>query len=317
MENKVLQELQAEFPHVIRLGEPMQDHTSFRLGGPAAAMAIPNSIKQLQDILVFCRAHKLPIFIMGNGSNLLVRDGGIRAVVIKIAGAMSTVTLTEAGMEAEAGISLSALAHTAVEAGLGGLEFAAGIPGTLGGAVVMNAGAYGGEMKDVVDFVLALDYEGREHRFNANEMNFGYRQSAIQGKELIVVKVGLRLPEQDPAVSRALISDYNARRRAKQPLHLPSAGSVFKRPPGHYAGQLIEEAGLKGKRIGGAQVSPMHAGFIVNVGNATASDVEALIRHVQETVAAKFGVRLETEVRIVGESIRPVAGETRTADEHI
>jgi len=181
----------------------------------------------------------------------------------------------------------------------------------------MNAGAYGGEMKDVVDFVLALDYEGREHRFNANEMNFGYRQSAIQGKELIVVKVGLRLPEQDPAVSRALISDYNARRRAKQPLHLPSAGSVFKRPPGHYAGQLIEEAGLKGKRIGGAQVSPMHAGFIVNVGNATASDVEALIRHVQETVAAKFGVRLETEVRIVGESIRPVAGETRTADEHI
>lgn len=301
MTNEILEKLQAEVPHAVRLGESMQNHTSFRLGGPAAALAIPNSVAELQEILAFCRRQTLPIFIMGNGSNLIVRDGGIRAVVIKISGALSTVVLTEQGMEAEAGISLSALAHTAVDAGLGGLEFAAGIPGSLGGGVMMNAGAYGGEMRDVVTHVVALDYAGQEHYFDNEQLQFGYRKCALQGRDLIVAQVGLRLQEQDPAISRALIADYSERRRTKQPLQLPSAGSVFKRPPGYYAGQLIEEAGLKGKRIGGAEVSPLHAGFIVNVGNATAKDVEDLIQHVQQVVATKSGVHLETEVRIVGE----------------
>ena len=298
MTNEILEQLKAEYPHAVSLNESMQNHTSFRLGGPAAALAIPNTIAELQGILAFCRQHQLPIFVMGN---LIVRDGGIRAVVIKISGALSTVVLTEHGIEAEAGISLSALAHAAVEAGLGGLEFAAGIPGSLGGGVIMNAGAYGGEMKDVVAQVMALDYAGQEQYFDNEQLQFGYRKCYLQGRELIIVKVSLHLKEQDPAISRALIADYNQRRRNKQPLQLPSAGSIFKRPPGHYAGQLIEAAGLKGARIGGAEVSPMHAGFIVNVGNATAKDVEGLIHHVQEVVAAKFGVHLETEARLVGE----------------
>lgn len=300
MTKETLEQLQAEFPHAVRLNESMQNHTSFRLGGPAAALAIPNSIEELQEILAFCQSRQLPLFIMGNGSNLIVRDGGIEAVVIKISGALSTVVLTEYGLEAEAGISLSAVAHTAVDASLGGLEFAAGIPGSLGGGVMMNAGAYGGEMKDVVSHVVAIDYAGQEHRFSKQELEFGYRKCALQGRDLIVVKVGLHLQEQEPSVSRALIADYNQRRRTKQPLQLPSAGSVFKRPAGYYAGKLIEDAGLKGKRIGGAEVSPLHAGFIVNVGNATAKNVEDLISHVQQEVAARFGVHLETEVRIVG-----------------
>lgn len=303
MTKEILEQLQAEYPHAVKLNESMQNHTSFRLGGPATALAIPNSLAELQGILAFCDQYKLPIFVMGNGSNLIVRDGGIRAVVIKISGALSTVVLTEHGIEAEAGISLSALAHAAVEAGLGGLEFAAGIPGSLGGGVMMNAGAYGGEMKDVVAHVMALDYTGQEHHFNNEQLQFGYRQCFLQGRNLIVARASLHLKEQDPAISRAVIADYNQRRRSKQPLQLPSAGSVFRRPPGHYAGQLIEEAGLKGKRIGGAEVSSMHAGFIVNMGNATAKDVEELIHHVQQVVAAKFGVHLETEVRIVGEEV--------------
>ncbi len=301
MTKEILEQLQSEFPHAVRLNESMQKHTSFRLGGPADALAIPHSVEELKGILAFCDRHELPIFVMGNGSNLLVRDGGIRAVVIKISGALSTVVLTEYGLEAEAGISMAAVAHAAVEAGLGGLEFAAGIPGSLGGAIIMNAGAYGGEMKDVVRHVVALDYKGQEHYFTNEQLDFGYRKCLLQGRDLIVVKVGLNLEEQDPASSRALINDYNRRRREKQPLDLPSAGSVFKRPPGHYAGQLIEEAGLKGKQIGGAQVSIKHAGFIVNLGNATAKDVEDLIRHVQQKVAANAGVHLEPEVRIVGE----------------
>lgn len=303
MTEEHFKQLEAEFPHIVKLNESMQDHTSFRVGGPAAALAMPNSIAELKGLLRLCSDLHLPIFVMGNGSNLLVRDGGIRAVVLKIAGPLGTLTLTEEGMEAEAGISLSALAHAAVEAGLGGLEFAAGIPGSLGGGVIMNAGAYGGEMQDVVASVVALDYAGNEHHFDNEQLQFGYRACSLQDKNLIIVKVRLHLGEQDPAVSRALIADYNGRRREKQPLQLPSAGSIFKRPPGHYAGQLIERSGLKGKRIGDAEVSRLHAGFIVNTGQATAKDVEELISHIQQAVAANFGVHLETELRIVGESL--------------
>jgi UDP-N-acetylmuramate dehydrogenase len=293
--------LWTEFPRLVTLDEPMSKHTSFRIGGPADALVVPTTISELQQVLRFCHREQLPTVVIGNGSNLLVRDRGIRAVVIKLAGALSTVTLTKTGMIAEAGISLAALARTAVEAELGGLEFAAGIPGSLGGAVMMNAGAYGGQMQDVVERVFAMDQSGQEHLLKRDELDFGYRHSALQDRCLIAVKVELRLQHQDPAKSQAIIADLAARRREKQPLHLPSAGSVFKRPPGHYAGALIQQAGLMGKRIGGAEVSTRHAGFIVNVGNATAADVENLIHHVQATVAERFGVELETEVQIIGE----------------
>lgn len=301
MSTESLGRLVAEFPGMVKLDEPMSRHTSFRIGGPADALVTPTTIPELKQVLRFCQEYQLPTVVIGNGSNLLVKDSGIRAVVIKIAGAMSTVTLTATGLIAEVGISLASLARTAVEAGLGGLEFAAGIPGSLGGAVMMNAGAYGGEMRDVVKQVWAFDVHGDEHVLTKEQLDFGYRHSALMDRQLIAAKVELCLPDKDPIESQAIIADLAARRREKQPLQLPSAGSVFKRPPGHYAGALIEQAGLMGKRIGGAEVSTLHAGFIVNVGNATAADVEELIRLVQATVLQRFGVSLETEVRVIGE----------------
>ncbi len=281
----------------------MSEHTTFRIGGPADALAVPTTIPELKDLLRFCAQQELPIMVIGRGSNLLVRDGGLRAVVIKIADAMSTVALTDNGLSAEAGISLAALSRTAASAGLGGLEFASGIPGTLGGALMMNAGAYGGNMQDVVEQVTALDMNGQEYVLSAAELDFGYRHSALQDRRLIAVSAQLCLPEQDPMVSKQTMADLAAKRREKQPIHLPSAGSVFKRPPGHYAGALIQQAHLMGKRIGGAEVSTLHAGFIVNIGGASAADVENLIHHVQKTVYNQSGVRLETEVRIIGESL--------------
>lgn len=296
-----LNRLVAAFPNLTKLAEPMSLHTSFRIGGPADALVLPTTVPELQQVLQFCYQHQLPTLVIGNGSNLLVRDRGIRAIVIKVAGAISTVTLTPSGITAEAGISLASLARTAAEASLGGLEFAAGIPGSLGGAVMMNAGAYGGEMKDVVERVLALDQAGAEHMLAKEQLDFSYRHSALQDQQLIAARVELCLQPRPAAESQAMIADLAARRREKQPLHLPSAGSVFKRPPGHFTGALIQQAGLMGKRIGGAEVSTLHAGFIVNVGNASAADVEDLIHHVQATVLQQFGVSLETEIRIVGE----------------
>lgn len=296
-----MQSLRDEFPNIVLLDEPLARHTSFKIGGPADALAIPGSQEDLVALLNYCHRQGLPVVIIGNGTNLLVRDKGIRAVVIKIASAMSTVCLFDQGIEAESGISLAALAQTALEAGLGGLEFAAGIPGSLGGAVVMNAGAYGGEMKDVVERVWAVSYQGEEAEFTAEDMDFGYRRSRLQGQQMIITKVRLRLVSRDSGDIRSQIAELAARRRASQPLNLPSAGSVFKRPPGLYVGPMIQEAGLQGKRIGGAEVSTKHAGFIVNVGGATAADVLALIGLIQETVERKFGVKLEPEVRIIGE----------------
>lgn len=301
MSDKRLKQLAMTFPGLVELAVPMSQHTTFRIGGPADALAVPTSIPELQQLLQFCHQQQLPIEVIGRGSNLLVRDKGLRAVVIKIADALSTVTLQADGLVAEAGISLAALTRTAVEAGFGGLEFASGIPGTLGGAVMMNAGAYGGAMQDVVEQVWAVDAAGEAYVLLADELDFGHRHSALLDRHLIAVKAKLRLPPQDPMTGKQVMADLAARRREKQPLHLPSAGSVFKRPPGHYAGALIQQSGLMGKRIGGAEVSTLHAGFIVNVGNATATDVESLIRHVQATVREKFGVMLETEVRIIGE----------------
>jgi len=285
----------------LRLDEPMSRYTSFRIGGPADAMLIPRDVVELKAGLHNARRLNIPITFIGNGSNLLVRDGGIRGLVIKLSGTLDWVHINGNVVRAGCGVLLSTLAHRAVDAGLKGLEFAAGIPGTLGGAVNMNAGAYDGEMKDVVTCARVLDYAGEEMELSYDDLGFGYRKSALQQKGLLAVEVTLELEVGDKEESLAKITELNRRRREKQPIALPSAGSVFKRPPGHYAGPLIEQAGLKGCRIGDAEVSTLHAGFIVNVGNATANDVLALIKHVQSTVQEKFDVTLEPEIRIIGE----------------
>lgn len=286
---------------VLKLDEPMSRHTSFRIGGPADAMLTPQNINELKSALKYASELGIPITVIGNGSNLLVRDGGIRGLVIKLSGTLDYVHITGAIVRAGCGVLLSTLAHRAVEAGLQGLEFAAGIPGTLGGAVNMNAGAYDGEMKDVVVNARVLSVDGEEKEMSSEELGFAYRQSSLAAKRLLAIEVTLELAFGDKEESLAKIADLNRRRKEKQPIALPSAGSVFKRPPGHYAGPLIEQAGLKGYRIGDAEVSTLHAGFIVNVGRASAKDVTDLISYVQEKVHEHFGVVLEPEVRIIGE----------------
>lgn len=296
----MIHRLNALLGGVLRLDEPMSRHTSFRIGGPADAMLIPSDISELKRGLRHAHELGIPVTVMGNGSNLLVLDGGITGLVIKLAGTLDHVEISGNTVRAGSGVLLSTLAHRCVDAGLRGLEFASGIPGTLGGAVSMNAGAYDGEMKDVVVSARVLNMKGEEMELDREQLGFGYRKSALSGSGLLAVEVILELMPGDREESLAKIADLNRKRRDRQPVSLPSAGSVFKRPAGHYAGTLIEQAGLKGYRIGDAEVSTLHAGFIVNVGNATAKDVLRLIQYVQARVKERFGVTLETEVRIIG-----------------
>jgi len=285
----------------VKTNEPMKNHTSFKIGGPADFFVTPCSVYSLCEVIKLCNNEKLPIFIMGNGTNLLVSDKGIRGVVVKIYDNLSDFHVKEDCIEAYGGILLSKLSDIALENGLTGFEFASGIPGTLGGAVAMNAGAYGGEMKDVVVETEYIDKEGNIKIVRGEEHQFGYRTSFIQKQSGIAVKSLIKLKKGDKSSIKALIDDLTARRRDKQPLEMPSAGSVFKRPEGYFAGKLIEDCGLRGYSIGDAQVSEKHCGFIVNKGNATAKDILDLIRHIQKTVKDKFSVDLQTEVRIVGE----------------
>jgi len=297
----MLEQLQAHLTGDLRFNEPMSEHSSFRIGGVADALYVPSSVAELKKAFALALSLGIPVTILGQGSNLLVLDGGIRGLVIKLASNLDWVEVRGTEVVAGCGVLLSTLAHQAAEASLTGLEFAAGIPGTLGGALTMNAGAYDGEMKDVVTSVLVLTAEGHEQLLTLDELSFGYRQSLLQKKKLIALEATLALKSGSREQIYAKIEDLNRRRREKQPLTLPSAGSVFKRPPGHFAGTLIEQAGLKGHRIGGAEVSTLHAGFIVNVGQATAKDVRALICHIQAVVKDKFNVWLEPEIRIIGE----------------
>ncbi|MBT9176636.1 MAG: UDP-N-acetylenolpyruvoylglucosamine reductase [Firmicutes bacterium] len=284
--------------------EPMNRHTSFRIGGPADALFVPRDTYELKRALKGAQELGIGVTFIGNGSNLLVRDGGIRGLVIKLSGTLDYVHVLGTSLRAGSGVLLSTLAHVAVEAGLAGLEFAAGIPGTLGGALNMNAGAYDGEMQDVVSAVRALTLAGEEVELKGEELGFGYRHSALKARTLVAVEATLSLVAGDRETSLARITELNRLRREKQPIALPSAGSVFKRPPGHFAGRLIEQAGLKGCRIGDAEVSTLHAGFIVNIGNATARDVLDLIFHVQSRVREQSGILLEPEVRVIGEDKR-------------
>lgn len=279
--------------------EPMAKHTSFRIGGPARRMAFPKTREQLVVLAGLLQEAGIEPLLLGNGTNLLVADEGLDTVVINTSAQLSRVEQTgECELTADAGVSLCQLALFAWKQGLAGLAFAHGIPGTLGGGVVMNAGAYGGELKDVIADVTAL-YPDGVRTLTADEMGFSYRHSAFSSGEGIVLGAKLKLEPGDPNAIKAKMDELMARRKESQPLEFPSAGSTFKRPPGHYAGPLIESCGLKGARIGGAEVSCKHAGFVVNAGGATCADVLALMEKVQKTVFDTYGVLLEPEVKIV------------------
>ena len=281
-------------------GASMSEYTSFKIGGAADVLVQPSSAEQIQAILRICGEYETLYTVIGNGSNLLVSDDGIRGVVIMIGGSFSDVCVNGDVITAQSGAMLSKIASTAAANGLSGLEFASGIPGTLGGALFMNAGAYGGEMKDVVLRTEYLTHIGEICAVEGDAHMFRYRGSMFSDNGHIILQSEMRLVRGDEQEIRAKMSELNAKRRDKQPLNLPSAGSTFKRPKDNFAGTLIEQCGLKGYSIGGAQVSEKHAGFVVNTGGATALDVMRLMEHVQNTVYRQCGVMLEPEVRMLG-----------------
>lgn len=280
--------------------EPLCDHTTFRIGGPARYYAVPANAEQVRESISFAGERELPYITIGKGSNILFSDDGYPGVVIEIGRGMERVEASEPRrIVAEAGVGLGALAAAAAKQSLCGLEFAGGIPGTLGGAVTMNAGAYGGEIKDCIVEATVLDRDGNVRVLDRDQLELGYRSSIVQREGHIVLEAVFELGEGDRDEILSHMRELNARRREKQPLEYASAGSTFKRPEGHFAGKLIEDAGLRGYRIGDAQVSEKHCGFVVNRGNATATDVMRLIEEVQERVFDVFGIRLETEVKII------------------
>ena len=280
----------------------MRQYTTLKLGGTADWLAFPRSAAEIAELFAEAGAAGLPVTVIGHGSNVLVLDGGIRGLVIRIEKNMKNIRREGNRLTAAAGAMLGAVAGFAAENGLTGLEFASGIPGTVGGAVTMNAGAYGGEMKDVVVRVDSILPDGTEMSLSGEEMRFGYRRSAVKDLNLIVTEVTMELAEGDPAAIRAKMSELNRQRAEKQPLDVPSAGSTFKRPEGFYAAALIDQCGLKGYSVGGAQVSMKHAGFLVNSGDSSRDYLE-LVRTVQRIVRERAGVELEPEIRIIGEEV--------------
>lgn len=281
--------------------EPMSRHTSFRIGGPADLLAQPQSEQELAALLAKAAANAVPVTLVGNGSNLLVRDKGIRGLVIKLGNMLNDIVINDNSITFGSGVSLAMASRRAAELALSGLEFAVGIPGSIGGAVYMNAGAYDGEMSKVVTSVRVMDAAGQVEALPASALDFAYRHSALQGSGRIVTAVTVELTPGDKQAIADKMADFSNRRITKQPLELPSAGSMFKRPPGYFAGTLIDQTGLKGYTVGGAQVSSKHAGFVVNVGGASCADVLQLIADVQDKVFAAHGVRLEPEVLVLGE----------------
>ena len=281
--------------------EAMSQHTTFKIGGPADYFLMPDKGEDVGRVIKICKEKEIPYFILGNGSNLLVGDGGYRGAVIQIYRNMSSGTVEGNEITAQAGALLSAVAAAAKNASLTGFEFAGGIPGTIGGAVVMNAGAYGGEMKDVLTEVTVMNAEGDIFTLPTEELELGYRTSIIKTAGYIVLEAKIRLKEGDPEVIRETMKDLTIRRTTKQPLEYPSAGSTFKRPEGYFAGKLIMDSGLAGYQVGGAQVSEKHCGFVINAGDATARDVRTLMDNVRDIVYKKYGVTLEPEVKFLGE----------------
>lgn len=285
----------------VLVNEPMASHTTFRIGGPADYFVMPEGIEELAGVLNLCKEENLPYFILGNGSNLLVGDKGFRGVVIQLYKNFDGIQIEGTTVTAKAGAMLIRVAKEAGKAGLTGLEFASGIPGTIGGAMVMNAGAYGGEMKDVVTAVTVLTKDGEIKTLTGEEMNFRYRGSVVEDEGYIVLEAVMKLKEGNLEEIQTRIDELSVQRKTKQPIEFPSAGSTFKRPEGYFAGKLIQDSGLRGYKVGGAQVSEKHCGFVINAGGATAADVIQLIQEVSEKVNAQFGVTLEPEVKRIGE----------------
>ena len=281
---------------------PMAQYTSFKAGGNADMLVMPQSIDQLKDVLQVLSGHDYPYMILGNGSNILVKDSGYRGIMVKLGSAFDDVKVEGSRVICGAGALLSVAAKTAAAAGLTGLEFASGIPGSIGGAIFMNAGAYDGEMKFVLEKARVISRDGGEDRYmTPDELDMGYRHTVLHESGDIAVEAVFKLEEGDVDEIKAKIADLTQRRNSKQPVNFPSAGSFFKRPTGYFAGKLVQDAGLKGLTVGGAQVSELHSGFVINIGGATATDILQLMEIVQQTVMDKFGVMLEPEVRIIGE----------------
>ena len=281
--------------------EPMSRHTTFRVGGPADFFVTPKAKEEVRDVIRICKEAGMPYYIIGNGSNLLVSDAGYRGVIVQIYKEMNEVKVEGDLVKAQAGALLSGIASKALGAELSGFEFASGIPGTIGGACVMNAGAYGGEMKDVLESVTVLTGEGKIIELGRNELELGYRTSVIAKKGYIVLGAVLKLERGDGEKIKTYMDELKEKRVTKQPLEYPSAGSTFKRPEGYFAGKLIEDAGLRGFQVGGAQVSEKHCGFVINRNHATAADIMELMRQVQIRVKENSGVDLEPEVKRLGD----------------
>ena len=285
---------------IVRYDEPLKNHTTFKIGGNCIALIEPREVSDIVETIKICRENSIKFFVIGNGSNLLVPDEGYNGVIIKLKGEFSTIQVEGEYLIVNSGAKLSEVYTVAYENSLTGFEFASGIPGTIGGAIYMNAGAYGGEMKDIVESVEVLDLDNFELRELKNEeLEFSYRKSIIQRRNYIVTTIKLKLQKGNKEKINAVYEDLRERRNSKQPLNFGSAGSTFKRPEGHFASKLIEDAGLKGYHINDAWVSEKHSGFIVNKGNASFKEVMELIEYVQKVVFEKFGVKLETEVRIL------------------
>lgn len=285
---------------MVRSHEELKGHVFTQMGGQADIWAEPATYTEIQSVITYAREKDIPLTVLGNGSNVIIRDGGIRGIVLQTAG-LNEMGIRDGFLYAQCGAKIIDVSGYALEMQLTGLEFACGIPGTVGGALYMNAGAYGGEVKDVLHSALVINKAGQLATLQGDELQWGYRKSVFASGEYIVLEARFDLQPGDPAAIKSVMDELTQMRESKQPLEYPSCGSVFKRPPGRYAGQLIQESGLQGTRIGGAEVSRKHAGFIVNADNASATDYIALIQHVRNAVKDKFGVELETEVEIIGE----------------
>lgn len=300
--NQIAQVLLKQIPEsIIKIDEPMKNHTSFKIGGPADIYVAPQTIQQLVSVVGVCKKYQVPYFILGNGSNLLVKDGGYRGVMIHLFKNMNAITIEKEEVYAQAGALLVKVANTCLDASLAGFEFAHGIPGTIGGAVYMNAGAYGGEMKHVLISADVIDSDGQLITLSNEELELGYRTSKAQTEDMVILGARLGLKKGNPQEIKEKMNDLSYRRRSKQPLTLPSAGSTFKRPEGCFAGKLIMDAQLSGCRIGDAAVSEKHCGFVVNMGKATSKEVMELIHYIQDTVKDQFGKDLHPELRVIGE----------------
>lgn len=301
--SSILQDLEKLIPaSIIKVDEPLKRYTYTETGGNADFYISPERYEDVQKVVKYAYEHDIPVTYLGNGSNIIIRDGGIRGIVLSLL-SLNHIVTSDAIIIAGSGAAIIDVSRKARDVSLTGLEFACGIPGSIGGAVYMNAGAYGGEVKDVIDYALVIDERGELLKLTHNELELDYRNSIIQQQHYVVLEAAFTLTPGKQEDIQEKMDDLTERRESKQPLEYPSCGSVFRRPPGHFAGQLIQNADLQGHRIGGVEVSRKHAGFMVNVNHGTATDYENLIHHVQNVVKEKFGIELEREVRIIGEDL--------------